>query len=225
MIRKLNIVYIALLTCVLLVACDFADNRHDQPTGLMVELLRNPEGAVIEDPEPEFSWIANGQEKEFSQMAFQIFVSSTKNKCELDQGDLWDSGKIISPESVNVTYGGEPLKPNTSYFWKVRVWFNNDRPSSYSDIQSFTSGDFKSVHQTSVMPLVREQIKPLLLKQKSTATILSISGKLPLGTCGFKLRAIGSIRLFSTWAKNWVPPTPLTEIREGRSGIAALRCR
>ncbi len=189
MIQQMRVFFIILITCGLMGSCDFSDNRHNQPTGLMVEMLRNPETAVVEDPEPELSWLVNGSRNGDYQTAFQIFVSSTKNKCELDQGDLWDSGKIISPESVNVTYGGEPLKPNFTYFWKVRVWFNDDNPSSFSDIQSFNTGDFKEAHRTSVMPLIREQVQPVFLKMKRKGSYFIDFGKDAFGNIRVQIKS------------------------------------
>jgi alpha-L-rhamnosidase len=181
--------YITLIFSGLLNSCNLSDFRHDQPTGLMVEMLRNPEEAMIEDHEPEFSWIVSSSTNGDMQIAYQVFVSSTKNKAELDQGDLWDSGKIISSESVNVTYGGEPLKPNSSYYWKVRVWYADDKPSSYSDIQMFKTGEFKSSYQTSVMPLLIEPVKPLVIKKNNRGRYFIDFGKDAFGTVRVKIKS------------------------------------
>ena len=144
----------------MLASCNLSDNRHDQPSGLMVEMLRQPELTVIEDSEPEFSWVVNGNRNDDRQIAYQIFVSTTQNKAELDQGDCWDTGKILSPQSVNISYKGEPLKPNTHYFWKVRVWYQDKSVSSYSDIQSFKTGNLNDNYKTSVLPLQQTVVLP-----------------------------------------------------------------
>ena len=90
------------------------------PTGLTVELLRAPNQAVITDSEPEFGWIF--PKEIIRQTAYRILVSSSKNLLKEGKADLWDSGKISINKSINVTYNGERLQPNSEYWWKVKVW-------------------------------------------------------------------------------------------------------
>lgn len=81
----------------------------------------------IDSPLPSFSWrmesILIGQ----SQTAYQIIVR------QADQTVLWDSGKQLSNESVNIGYGSggaaaASLAAETHYSWKVTVWdtFDNE---------------------------------------------------------------------------------------------------
>jgi alpha-L-rhamnosidase len=42
--------------------------------------------------------------------------------------------------SVNVKHGGEQLKPNSTYYWKVRIWDVDNRLSDYSEVQVFKTG-------------------------------------------------------------------------------------
>jgi alpha-L-rhamnosidase len=56
------------------------------------------------------------------QRAYQILVASSEELLKQDKGDLWDSGKVASDQSVNVEYAGKPLTSNQRCFWKVRVW-------------------------------------------------------------------------------------------------------
>lgn len=35
---------------------------------------------------------------------------------------IYDSGKVLSGESVGVVYQGKALQPSTRYYWKVSVW-------------------------------------------------------------------------------------------------------
>jgi hypothetical protein len=44
------------------------------------------------------------------QTAYRIVVASSEGLLKKDQGDLWDSGRVTSDESVNVAYAGKPLE-------------------------------------------------------------------------------------------------------------------
>jgi hypothetical protein len=117
------------------------------PSGLMVELIRQPEKVKIMDLKPKFSWIVPVSAK--SQTSFQVLVSSASEKLTEDYGDIWDSRKTPGSNSSCVEFGGGELKPNTTYFWKVRIWNSRDMPSHYSDIQQFSTGDPDGYHSTS----------------------------------------------------------------------------
>jgi len=109
------------------------------PTGLLCELLRWPEKAVITDAQPEFSWVFPADEK---QKAYRILVASTREHLEEGKADMWDSKKVGSAASIDVTYKGTALKPNNRYWWKVKVWADNGEVSAYSQPQQFNTGQF-----------------------------------------------------------------------------------
>ncbi len=110
------------------------------PTGLTVELLRAPNQAVITDSEPEFGWIF--PQRLISQTAYQILVSSSNSLLSEGKTDLWNSGKITSKKSINNSYRGKKLQPNSEYWWKVKVWGTNGIESEYSQPQQFNTGNF-----------------------------------------------------------------------------------
>ncbi len=110
------------------------------PTGLTVELLRAPDRAVITDAEPEFGWIF--PQEGVSQTAFQILVASSPENLTAGEGDFWDSGKTYSNSSVNVSYKGEKLQPDSEYWWKVKVWGADGKESEFSRVQHFYTGKF-----------------------------------------------------------------------------------
>ena len=85
------------------------------PEGLICELLRAPEKAVITDPQPEFGWIVNDSRRGAVQSAWQILVASSRELLNKDEGDMWDSGKTMSDQSINLEYQGNDLQPNQSY--------------------------------------------------------------------------------------------------------------
>ena len=129
----------------LLFSCNY--RGPGAPTGLLCELLSNPEQAVITDKNPEFGWIVNDKRRGAEQSAYQILVASDKHTIDKDMGNFWDSGKIDTDQSVNVEYQGKPLESNKAYWWKVRTWDQNDRPSLYSEPQRFNTGDPEPVER------------------------------------------------------------------------------
>ncbi len=105
------------------------------PINLRCEYLQNPIGIDISSP--RFSWILEHEERSQSQSAFQIIVSSLRNFSESVNENMWDSGKIKSSNTVNISYKGKPLKSNSIYYWRVKWWDQNDEVSPYSNIANF----------------------------------------------------------------------------------------
>jgi alpha-L-rhamnosidase len=102
---------------------------------LRCEYRENPMG--IDGEKPRLSWkieersqklIARGQK----QTAFQILVASSEELLKKDKGDLWNSGKVASDQSIQVEYQGKPLESRMYCHWKVRVWLNDGKASNWS---------------------------------------------------------------------------------------------
>jgi len=99
---------------------------------LRCEYLTNPLGLDV--AKPRLSWVledadrkseAEGQKSEprgRKQAAYQILVASTAQLLAQNQGDLWDSGKVVTDQSGQIEYGGKPLASRQQGFWKVGVW-------------------------------------------------------------------------------------------------------
>ncbi len=111
----------------------------EKPEGLLTELLRWPELAVITDPTPEFSWVLPTSIQK--QKAYQILVASTPEKLAKNEADMWNSKSFTSAQNLNVEYAGLSLQPDTSYWWKVKVWNKKGSESDYSKVQQFITGE------------------------------------------------------------------------------------
>jgi len=96
---------------------------------LLCDYTEDPMG--IDNVHPQLTWIVNSDLSENYQTAYQILVASTPYILDKDNGDIWDSGKIISSQSIHVEYDGPELKSRKRYFWKVRIWDKTDNPSNY----------------------------------------------------------------------------------------------
>ncbi|MGC1450308.1 MAG: family 78 glycoside hydrolase catalytic domain [Candidatus Sulfotelmatobacter sp.] len=110
--RKLLIVFIAM---VILVSAASAT-----PVRLRCEYLENPLG--IDATAPHLSWQSDNTERNWKQVAYEVLVASKADGLGAGEADVWDSGKVISSESVGIAYRGPALESRKRYYWKVRVW-------------------------------------------------------------------------------------------------------
>src|SRR5262249_36730093 len=102
------------------------------------EYLSNPLG--IDFAQPRFSWVLNHSGRDERQSAYQVLVASRPDLLDKDQADQWDSTKVSSEDSIQVTYGGKTLRSGLSYYWKVRFWDKENRVSAYSAPARFEMG-------------------------------------------------------------------------------------
>ncbi|MFW6309241.1 MAG: alpha-L-rhamnosidase N-terminal domain-containing protein, partial [bacterium] len=111
-----------------------------KPKKLKTEYIKDPIG--IDVKEPRFSWELQNVRKQIlmKQTAYQIQVASSKTSLENNTPDMWDSGRVISDETVNIVYQGEELGSKKSYCWRVRVWDEDNNKSEWSDISCWEMG-------------------------------------------------------------------------------------
>jgi hypothetical protein len=151
----------------------------DSPSGLMVEFIREPSSLQIMDLRPEFSWIVPASAER--QTAYRILVASTQGNIAEDKGDVWDSGKMMSDMSVEVGYKGEELRKNTTYFWKIMIWDSKGKPSEYSPVQAFKTGNAVNYLTTS-NKFQSPIISPVKLSRVSEGHYFADFGKDAFGT-------------------------------------------
>ena len=157
----------------------YADPFSGVPTGLSVEFIREPSKTIINDSKPEFSWIV--PKEAGIQKGYQILVSSDKELIGKNIGDVWNSKQVRGNKSINVELEGEPLKPNSTYFWKVRIFDKDNRISEYSDVQEFKTGDLEE-DGTSQNYFQIEKIKPVDAKKTAANSYFIDFGKHAFGT-------------------------------------------
>jgi hypothetical protein len=108
------------------------------PAGLLCDLLRDPEHAAVAGPAPHLGWTMVASAPGQRQSAYRIIASSRSELLGQDQGDLWDSGRVASPASLDIPYHGSPLPPGGSWLWKVRTWDGAGAASAWSTAQRVT---------------------------------------------------------------------------------------
>ena len=95
---------------------------------LQTENLTNPVG--IDASTLRFSWQIVSNQRNVQQTAWEIKVMEGKST-------VWNSGKTMTDQSVQVPYAGKPLQPATRYSWQVRAWDNNGRATPWSSLANF----------------------------------------------------------------------------------------
>jgi alpha-L-rhamnosidase len=87
-------------------------------TELKCNFKNNPVGVGIK---PHFSWILHSSERSQTQSAYYVLVSDDSLLLNKNIGNVWDTRKVISGQSINILYDGKELEPGKEYFWKVKV--------------------------------------------------------------------------------------------------------
>lgn len=100
------------------------------PAQLETNAIAQPLG--IDDRNPRFSWALNSKQRGISQTAFRVLVVSVPELAREGKADIWDSGKVLASDPF-VVYAGPALKSRMRYYWKVRVWANDDFASNWSN--------------------------------------------------------------------------------------------
>jgi alpha-L-rhamnosidase len=162
----------------------YTDPYSGIPTGLTVEYIRNPRFTKIIDSKPEFSWIV--PKEAVIQKGYQILVSSTKENSNKNIGDVWNSGIVRSNKSADIEVGGNPLSENTGYYWKVRIFDQDNRISEYSSPQKFTTGNFTGNRITTPNWFQVDRIQPENFLKNPDGSYLIDFGKAAFGTLEMK---------------------------------------
>ena len=192
----------------------YTDPFSGTPADLTVEYIREPAYTKINDPKPEYAWTVPAVAG--AQSAYQLLVASSAEKIQNHQGDIWDSGQVRSNASINVSHGGTELKPNTTYYWTVRLWDQDNRTSAYAPYQTFTTGDFTGMASTGNW-FEEELIAPVSVQSTGRGSYFVDFGKAAFGTLRLQYRAPKSdtlvIRLGEKLADGRIDPEPGGTIR------------
>ncbi|MHC4295774.1 MAG: family 78 glycoside hydrolase catalytic domain [Planctomycetota bacterium] len=135
-------------TVSVLAAVEQAEHESDDtlesicPDRLRCEYQDQPLG--IDHPAPRLSWTLESAVRGQKQTAYRVLVAGSLKALRAGRGDLWDSGKVESSQSVNIVYAGESLVSGQRCFWKVKVWGKKGESSKWSDPSSWEMGLLKA---------------------------------------------------------------------------------
>ncbi|MGQ1787159.1 alpha-L-rhamnosidase-related protein [Saccharicrinis sp. GN24d3] len=120
--------------------------------------------ASIESRQPVFSWIIEDQRNNTMQTHFHVQIGTSPGQLDDKEGVVWDSGKTASQKSL-VKYDGMPLKPETNYYWRVKVWNNHGEETAWSETRGFRTGKELKVYSSGVYPLQQRDEYPQCTKK------------------------------------------------------------
>ncbi|MGM9759442.1 MAG: alpha-L-rhamnosidase C-terminal domain-containing protein [Parabacteroides sp.] len=215
-VRKTGGRLLGLLMC-LLVSAHYATGRDTprRPWGLMTDLVEHTERtwqngyassvpvwqldqaieplqyAAVRSQYPCFSWIVPGESDGVHQLRYRVIVADSWEEAEQGRGTVWDSGDVESDQSVSVRYAGEPLKPATNYFWRVRVVTNVEGESDWSEVKAFRTAETLSDYEAAFYPQVKTLESPCEIQRKEKGILLVDFGKDAFGQLLLTLDAAG----------------------------------
>ena len=103
---------------------------------LTAEHKKNPVGLDVTNP--RLSWKLKADGYNIMQSAYSVRVAASPRFSSSSM--VWQSGKIVSDESVLIRYSGTELKPGQRYYWQVRIWDNKGRQSKWSETAYWETG-------------------------------------------------------------------------------------
>ena len=108
------------------------------PFRLRCEYLSNPLG--IDATRPRLSWWVDDDRPAEIQTGYHVLAASNAQLLADDNGDLWDTGRVESQQTLNIEYRGSPLSSSQRVWWKVRSFDSDGLPSGWSEPAFFELG-------------------------------------------------------------------------------------
>ena len=133
---KLSIKFIVLCTFFIFQAKISSSQNKAGTIVQKVEHMPNPIGVDVQHP--RLSWLMNDYREGTFQTAYQVYVGEDSLSVLKDQGQEWNTGKIVSDANL-ISYAGKMLKPFKKYFWRVDLWDQSDK-SIKGRVVSFETG-------------------------------------------------------------------------------------
>ncbi|HWR99951.1 MAG TPA: family 78 glycoside hydrolase catalytic domain, partial [Prolixibacteraceae bacterium] len=89
---------------------------------------------------PLLGWKIYSAKEGISQTAWEAEIASGNDLLLKGRADVWKSGKRQSDEQFNIEPDGIRLADATGYYWRVRIWDNDGKASSWSTPAYFSTG-------------------------------------------------------------------------------------
>ncbi len=139
-LRALTLIAVAVLGLVSRPAstCYGAETGALNVERLRCEYLVDPLG--IDERAPRLSWIVTSDQRNQRQSAYRILVASSGEALARGHGDLWDTGRVETNETINIPYAGKALLSRQACYWKVMAWDGNGKSSAWSQPARWSMG-------------------------------------------------------------------------------------
>ena len=94
----------------------------------------------VQNRMPVLSWEISSARRNVVQTAYRILVSDSRETLGQAVGNAWDSGKVSSAASIQISYAGKPLQPTQTYYWQVQLWDDQAQASDWSAVAEWQMG-------------------------------------------------------------------------------------
>lgn len=132
-------------TWILALICFINNNANEVKIITSVGYYKNPVG--VSDEFLFFSWEIKSQKKNFYQKAYQIIISDDCENISKNIGNVFNSGKVYSSNSILININFDNFLSAKKYYWKVKIWDKNNK-CYFSDVSYFVTtlknGDWKN---------------------------------------------------------------------------------
>ena len=132
---SINRVLFSIFSITLLFNACNAGERNTYVKDLKCCNISNPEGIDV----PSLSWKIKSSRQGVTQTAWEIEIASRQELLEKGEADIWKSGKQPSAQQFGIQPGTD-FKEGASYFWRVRIWEENDKATQWSEPAGFSIG-------------------------------------------------------------------------------------
>lgn len=85
-------------------------------------------------------WKIKSGENGTIQTAWQVEIADSKQSLEEGKANVWNSGKVKSSQMFDICPDADLFESAGSYWWRVRVWNENDEATEWSSVSDFTVG-------------------------------------------------------------------------------------
>jgi len=111
-----------------------------QPTvySLKTDYKFNPMG--IDHAFPRLSWIIGSEEPNTLQESYEIRAALDPEDLSRGRRLLWETGRVVSPQSIHVPFSGPPVGSFQRVYWQVRVGDSHGKTSRWSEVASWETG-------------------------------------------------------------------------------------
>ena len=151
------------------------------PDALMCGLLAKPGLVAVTDAAPGLSWCFKAGLPGDFQTAYQIQAATSTERFKKGVPDLWDTGKIVSGQSLYVAYAGQPLPAGKNVFWRVRVWDRKGQLGEWSQTVAFLTAETLGKDTALRYPLDEEHVRPVRLVTNLQGRVFVDFGKAAFG--------------------------------------------
>ena len=135
------IVFLSVCTLFFFGGCGVVGHSDVAVKELRCEYRVDPLG--IDVVKPRLSWVLEPTRRGQKQTAYRLLIARGEENLKKNMGDLLDTGKIESNQSIHIEYSGKCLKSRMRCYWKVKVWDRDGKDSGWSRPATWSMGLLK----------------------------------------------------------------------------------